>query len=203
MQKGTGSIMKKAFLFLITLVFMASLVSSCILDPKEKKPKKDEPVTVVWPTLEDKDDVFGYLELVYEKRNYERYPKLLDDNFNFRFGDDDYNSNKTDRDWGRAQELNSASRMLSGYSHPDYGAVVQIDLTIQPEGTWTAIPKTDPPFEGETWYQKSFRYSLTATTNTGIELRGLDINAFFIVRQSELEGNTIWRIVQWNDDIPE
>ena len=139
---------------------------------------------------------------MYEERNYNRYLLLLDDNFVFRFGDDDYNSGKTDRDWGRTDELASAAKLLGGYNHPLYGAVVQIDLNIQPQGTiWTQILKNDPPFTGETWYQKSFKYQLTATTNTGIELRGYDITAFFIVRQSEVEGKNIWRIVQWNDDV--
>jgi hypothetical protein len=201
MQKGISGTMKKSIILIISLTILAMLFSSCILDPKEKKKKEDDPVEVVWPDLTEKDHVFEYLELVYEKRNYNRYEKLLDDNFNFRFGDDDYNTGKTDRDWGRTSDLNSANKMLNSYSHPQYGAVVQIDLTIQPEGTnWLEIPKTDPPFTGETWYQKSFRYWLTASTNTGMELRGHDINAFFIVRQSELEGVNIFRIVQWNDD---
>jgi hypothetical protein len=34
-----------------------------------------------------------------------------------------------------------------------------------------------------------------------MELRGYDIMSFFIVRQSEVEGKNIWRIVQWNDDV--
>ena len=193
--------MKQVTVIFTILIISAMLFSGCILDPKETP---DPPIKVppVWPDLTEKDDVFTYIEMVYEQRAYNRYELLLDDNFNFRFGDDDYNSGRTDREMDRIGELGSASNLLGGYSHPTYGAVVQIDLNIQPEGLiWTEIPKNDPPFTGETWYQKSFIYRLTATTNTGTELRGYDITAYFIVRQSEVDGDNIWRIVQWNDDI--
>ena len=193
--------MKQATVIFAILVVSAMLFSGCILDPKET-PDPPKKVETVWPDLTDKDDVFAYIEKVYEEKAYSRYDLLLDDNFNFRFGNDDYNSGKTDRDWGRTSDLDSARKLLNSVSHPTYGAVVQIDLAIFPQGQiWTEIPKNDPPFTGETWYQKSFKYQLTATTNTGIELRGYDITAFFILRQSEVDGKNIWRIVQWNDDV--
>ena len=200
MQKGTRSIMKRATLLYTCLILSAMLSSGCILDPKEKPPITDKPAPV-WPDLTDKDDVFDYIELVYTQRKYDNYALLLDEDFNFRFGDDDYSSGKTDRDWGRTSELNSVNKLLNSYSHPTYGAVVQIKCEVFPQGQlWTEIAKNDPPYTGETWYQKSFNYRMTATTNTGMELRGNDIQAFFIVRQVEVEGKNIWRIVQWNDD---
>ncbi len=193
--------MKQVTVIFIILIISAMLFSGCILDPKETPDPPTKPPPV-WPDLTEKDDVFTYIEMVYEQRAYNKYELLLDENFNFRFGDDDYSSGSTERDWGRIPDLKSANNLLNSYSHPTYGAVVQIKLSIQPQGQiWTEIPKNDPPFTGETWHQKSFIYQLTATTNTGIELRGFDITAFFIVRQSEVEGVNIWRIVQWNDDI--
>ena len=190
--------MKTRWLILLAGLLCLAIFISCDEDtPTAPENKKD-----VYPRLEEKDDVIEYLALVFNHLNYSRYEKLLDDNFNFRFGDDDYSSGKTGRDWGRPAELNSVSKLLGGHVHPAFGAVVQIKLSIQPQGQiWTEIPKNDPPYDGETWYQKSFIYKLTATTNTGIELRGFDITAFFIIRQSEVDGKNIWRIVQWNDDI--
>ncbi len=185
------------------LILLAGLLCLAIfLSCDDDIPTAPPPIKIVYPNLEEKDEIFEYLSLAYNHRNYSRYEKLLDDNFNFRFGDDDYNSGRTDRDWNRTAELTSASRLLGGYVHPAYGAVAQIKLSIQPQGQiWTEIPKSDLPYTGETWYQKSIIYQLTATTNTGIELRGFNINAFFIIRQSEVDGKNIWRIVQWNDDI--
>jgi hypothetical protein len=199
MQKGIHSIMKRAVLIFTCLVFGAMLFSGCILDPKEKPPDDKKP-PVEWPDLTEKDDIFEYIKLVYTQKAYNRYDLLLDNNFNFRFGDDDYNSGLTERDWDRSHEINSVNHILNNKTIPKYGSVIQVDLDIYPEGFWTEISKNDPPFAGETWYQKSFTYRILATTTSGTDLKGYDIKAYFIVRQSEVEGKNIWRIVQWNDD---
>ncbi len=195
--------MKKCSVLILLLTFQMLVLSGCILDPKEIPPPDKEP-KIDWPDLKDKDDVFEYLELVYEKRKPEPYyAKLLDeDNFNFRFGDEDYNSGDTPRSWGRTDELNAVRNILSGVSIETYGAVTQVDLTLTPEGEWIAIPQTEPPYIGETWYQKTFSYRYVFTTNTGWDLRtDQDRKALFIVRFTEADGDSIWRIRQWNDDI--
>jgi hypothetical protein len=190
----------RLFILMVGLLSLTIFMSCDEDTPTIPPPPKIPPD--VWLTLEEKDEVFKYLEKVYEKKAFNRYDLLLDENFSFRFGDDDYSSGNTDRDWGRLQELNSVSKMLGGWPHPQYGAVVQVDIVIFPQGQiWTEIPKNDPPFTGETWYQKSFNYRMEITTNNGTSLRAYDIAAFFIVRQSEVDGKNIWRIVQWNDDI--
>ena len=191
--------MKTRRVFLLAGLLNLAIFLSCG-DDTPTAPKK-KTTTDVWPSLEEKDDVLEYLSLVYNRRNFSRYAKLLDEYFTFRFGDDDYNSGRTDRDWGRTAELGSANKLLNGYSTPVYGAVVEIELKLFPQGQiWTEILKNDPPYAGETWYQKSINYNLTVSTNNGTELRGNYIQAFFIVRQSEVEGKNIWRIVQWTDD---
>jgi hypothetical protein len=193
--------MKQATVIFSIMVVAAMLFAGCILDPKET-PEPPKKVDTIWPDLTEKDDVFAYIEKVYEERAYNRYDLLLDPEFNFRFGDDDYNSGNTDRDWRKPAELNSANKLLNNWAHPQYGAIVQIDLEVFSLGQiWTEIPKNDPPFTGETWYQKSFNYRLETTTSNGTSLRGFDITAFFIIRQSEVDGKNIWRIVQWNDDV--
>jgi hypothetical protein len=185
--------------FLLAGLVCLAVFISCG-DDTPTSPKKKSPA-VVWPSLEEKDDVFDYLELVYTQKDSSRYEKLLDDNFNFRFGDDDYNSGITPRDWDRSHEINSVNNLCNNVAIPKYGSVMQIDLDIYPQGIWTEIPKNDPPFAGETWYQKPFTYRILATTTSGWSLKGYDIRALIIVRQSEVEGKNIWRIVQWNDDI--
>ncbi|NIM19295.1 MAG: hypothetical protein GTO51_02840 [Candidatus Latescibacteria bacterium] len=180
-----------AFLLLLVPVF-----SGCILDPREKggPPPPDTP----WPSLKEKDNVFPYLKRTYEGMDYFHYEILLDEAFIFRFGVDDVGGDIPES-WDRTKDLASTKNMLTGFSVPEYGAITNFTLILTPEGPWIEVPKTEPPYEGEIWYQRTVEYTLIVTTTKDYTLQGLDLRALFIVRYDDNE--EIWRIVQWNDDI--
>jgi hypothetical protein len=192
--------MRKHLVIITILLLSAYVLSGCILDPKETPPPPGGGTTV-WPDLKERDDVFEYLDLVYENMDKERFPKLLDDGFIFVFSQADYNAGITPEQWGREEELSSARNMFSNVSHERYGAITGIELEITPEGLWIELPKTEPPYEGETWYQKTAEYRIIAETTSEYTLQGTERKALFTVRLAEVDGEDIYRIVQWNDDI--
>jgi hypothetical protein len=192
--------MKKHLATLTILLLAMYFPSGCILDPKET-PKPPDTLGTVWPDLVEKNDIFEYLDLVYENMDINTFPKLLDEEFTFWFSQADYNDGITPEQWRKTAELASANNMFNNFSHPKYGSITGIDLEITPEGLWIEVPKTEPPFEGETWYQKTAEYFIIVSTTSEFTLQGQEKKALFTVRQSELEGETIYRIVQWNDDI--
>jgi len=194
--------MKRYLAVAVLLLFQVSLISGCIFDSDRERPRPSPPQPPAWPDLKEKDDVFEYLSKVYNNRNYDRYPKLLDDNFIFKFGVDDVGGEIPEQ-WGRTEELQSAQGMFMGRSVPPYGAVDRIDLTLNPEGEWLAIPQTDPPFDGETWYRKTVEYRLIVQTTGGWTLQGLNKKALFDIRYAKSQGDTatVWRIVRWSDAI--
>ncbi len=193
--------MRARLMLLMAAACCLTVVASC--RDKQLPTRPASPSQTVYPDLKEKDDVFEYIERVYEELKPERYPKLLDEDvFNFRFGDEDYNSGYTPRSWGRTEELAAVQNILGGHAIETYGAVTHADLTLTPEGDWVPIPQTEPPYAGEVWYQKTFSYRFTFTTTTGWDLRtDQDRKALFIVRFTEADGDSCWRIVQWNDDI--
>jgi hypothetical protein len=183
-------------LFIIAVGFLCLFIFAACDDPSKPPP----PQETVYPALDEKDDVFEYLELVYTERNIDRYPKLLDDDFIFWFSIADFNDGQTPEQWGRTEELASATNLFNGYAHPKYGAVTGIDLMITPEGLWTEVAKTEPPYTGETWYQRTVEYYIVVETTSEWTLQASEKKALITIRQSEVEGKNIYRIILWNDD---
>jgi hypothetical protein len=171
---------------------------SCSDDPE--RPKLPDDIDSTFTDLQQKDDVFGYLEFMYENMDIDRYPKLLDNGFIFWFSVADYNDGKTPELWARTEELGSARNLFSNFSHGLYGSITKITLDIENEGLWIEVPKTEPPYAGETWYQKKAEYDLTVETTSRYKLHASK-NALFTIRQSEVDGENIYRIVLWHDDI--
>jgi len=191
--------MMKVRLFLIAAALLCCfLFVSCKDDPTiPKVPPKE----TGFPDLTQKDNVFTYLEMVYENMDIDHYPNLLDDNFVFVFSTADYDKGITPQQWGRTAELSSARNMFTSYAHEKYGSITSIDLALTPEGSWIEIPKTEPPYEGETWYQRTVEYRLIIDTTSRYTLQGTEKTALFTVRPVEVEGKTIYRIILWDDDI--
>jgi hypothetical protein len=193
-----GGKMKARLLVISAVVLCALLFVSCKDDPARVR---IPPVESNWPDLTQKDDIFEYLDLVYEEMDIDRFPKLLDDDFIFVFSQADFNRGTTPEQWGRNEELASARNMFTSYAHPTYGAITSIDLDIAPEGLWIEVPKTEPPYDGETWYQKTAEYRIIMETTSQYTLQGNEKKALFTVRLVEVDGVDIYRIVQWSDDI--
>ncbi len=174
------------------------LFASCKDDRPYRPTPPEEPV---WPDLTQKDDVFKYLGMVWEYKDIDRYAKILDEGFIFFFSQQDYAEGKTPEQWGREEELASARNIFSGHAHPIYGSITKIELYLTPEGGWIEVPKTGPPYEGETWYQMTVEYDIIMDATSGWTLQGIDRKALFTVRLAEVDGETFYRIVQWHDDI--
>jgi hypothetical protein len=191
--------MNSRLLIISAVLLCAFLFVSCNDDPARPRPSGDD--KIVFPDLTQKDDIFEYLELVYENMDIDRYPKLLDDGFIFFFSTADYNAGTTPEMWGRTEELNSARNMFSNFAHPKYGAITNIDLDITPEGLWVEVRKTDPPYEGESWYQRTVEYRIIISTTSEFTLQGTEKKALFTIRLAEVDGENFYRIVQWSDDI--
>jgi hypothetical protein len=191
--------MKARLLVISAVLLCAFLFVSCKDDPIRLSPPGDN--ESVWPDLTQKEDIFEYLELVYEKKDIDHYPKLLDDGFIFFFSQADYNDGITPEQWGRTEELASARNMFTGYANQKFGVITSIELEIFPEGEWIEVPKTKPPYEGETWYQRIAEYRIIMETTSAYTLQGTEKKALFTVRLAEVDGEEIYRIVQWNDDI--
>jgi hypothetical protein len=192
--------MKKHLAIITILLLSLSVLSGCIFDPKEK-PVPPDIVDKEWPNLTEKDDVFKYIKRVYEDMDIDHFPKVLDDNFIFWFSKTDYADGKTPEQWGRTEELGSARNMFNAFSVEKYGSITSIDLVISPEGLWIEVPMTEPPFAGETWYQKTAEYYIIVETTSEWTLQGSEKKALFTVRQSEVDGEDIYRVVLWHDDI--
>ena len=192
--------MRKHLAIITTMLLSLFVLSGCILDPKETPDPPDNGETP-WPDLKEKDDVFEYVELVYENMDIDHFPEVLDDDFIFWFSTADYDLGITPEQWGRTEELGSARNMFTSFSVEKYGAITGIDLIITPEGLWIEVPMTESPYAGETWYQKTAEYYIIVETTSEFTLQGTEKKALFTVRQSEGDGENIFRIVLWNDDI--
>ena len=180
--------------------------------------------------LTTREDVLLNLELAYGEANFNEFMKLIDDNFVFYFSAADVSGGQTPEQWDRSAELQATNTMFhldtaSGIPNSFTSALlftdestwgtikayfygnsqsttssISISLIYPPgEGAWTAL-QPPPPFDNETWYEKSVTYALAITTGP-ITFITANLNASFTVRQSDVGGEMIWRIVAWRDGI--
>jgi len=205
-QKGSGSMSKRTAYLLVLIIAAVGLVSSCILDPKEKPPDDTTPPTRTYQDLTERDHVLNNLELAYNEKKIDRYEELLDSAFVFYFSPADYNDpdNPTDVSWDRGEERRSANNIFSGAgSNP----VEALDLRLSyPDENWTAIDPDDlVNYPDQTWYYKSVVYNLSVETQNGTTYKGIDLKAAFIIRQvvRKSDGKQIWQIMRWRDNIEE
>ncbi len=153
-----------------------------------------------WPDLGEIDNIFEYLALAWNRCDVDRYADILDEDFTHFRSESGYGSSADHRIWDRDAELECFKRMCRiEYDREKYGDVATIDFALIPEGLWIEVPQTAPPYAGETWYLKTVSYRLNVTTNTGWKVHHSDIKALFFIRQAEVDGKNIWRIIQWRD----
>jgi hypothetical protein len=205
-QKGSGSMSKRTAYLLVLIIAAVGLVSSCILDPKEKPPDVTTPPTRTYQDLTQRDHVLNNLEVAYNDRDITHYDELLDSAFVFFFSPADYNDpdNPTDVSWDRAKEIRSATNI---FSRQGADPVVALDLRLSyVADNWTAIEPDDPVnYPDQMWYYKTVVYNLSVETEKGTTYKGIDLKAAFIVRQVERksDGKQIWQIMRWRDNIEE
>ena len=178
-------------------------LNSCILDPKEDKPK--DPPASQYKCLEvtcPRDNVLNNLQSAYNDRNISRYDELLDADFIFYFSERDVDSPGS---WSRAAEINANKNMFDpNYSSPTQEPVQDIDLSlVYPLGDdqWTQVTPDDQiKYPGEMWYRKIVTYNLTVQLPGNFQYVGRNKQAQFTVRAATADSKQIWQIVVWQDD---
>jgi len=192
---------KRSILILLSLIVVAGLTTSCILDPKEQKKDDDDKPKVDFKDLTEMDDVLFNLELAYNESRMDEYDKLLDENFTFILSEADYNSGEVDvPQWDRDREVHVNTDILNPNLAGDL-RVISIDLSLDyPADNWTEQPE-HPDHPGESWYFKVVDYDLVVKTADDWEHRALGLQAQFTIRWAQTEQGEHWRIILWRDDV--
>jgi hypothetical protein len=188
----------------LILILSVALVSSCsdsddnVIGTTPSKYSK-------YKDLVERDHVLVNLELSYNDRNLERLVELLDDDFVFQFSPSDFREGHVGvEQWNRTAEVAATTNLFDpNYSGPRE-PVRDIDLSLtysDADTSWKAVtPEDQEKYPGETWYVKTLRYTMT-TTSGYVAYIGYNILASFVVRSVDVNGRTIWRIVEWYDDV--
>jgi hypothetical protein len=197
--------MKKALFNFAFVAFVTLAINSCILDAKQDRQVIKPPKGEFLP-LDTRDNVLNNLQAAYNQRNISQYDKLLDANFTFFFSPTDVQNGTVQfSQWDRAGEINATTNMFNPSFSPSQGAPISsIDLALSyPKGdnAWTPVQPLDAvTYPNETWYEKTVTYSMTIVAGPN-QFISNNIDASFVVRQAEVNGETIWRIIAWRDDI--
>ncbi len=192
---------KRSILILLSIIVVAGLTTSCILDPKEEKNVKP-PAPVVFKDLLERDDVLFNLGLAYNERDMVEYARLLDDSFVFIFSEADFNSGAvTVEQWEKVAEVESNTKILNPNHADPVKRVISIDLVLDyVEDNWTE-EASPPEFGEESWFGKTVTYRLVVKTAGSWEYRAIDLKARFTIRWAETDNGDYWRIVRWRDDV--
>jgi hypothetical protein len=145
--------------------------------------------------LTEKDDVLYNLEMSYIMRNIHQFRRLLDDDFVFFFSEADFNSGDIPISWEKPSEITATTNLFNP-NLPGALRATKIDLRLTyPKGSWTEMPQGDD----ETWYSKEVVYNISVPTVSGIDYRGINLKAQFLIRQVEGGGKQTWQIALWRD----
>jgi hypothetical protein len=106
--------------------------------------------------------------------------------------------------WQRDREKRSAGRMFCRNNCPDVDDPIRkMSLVLTyPTGEfkWGEVDP-DEQHPGELWYEKVVNYDLTVETVGGVQYFAHDFKALFVIRNAAAEGDTLWRIIRWDDDV--
>jgi hypothetical protein len=185
----------------LVLTLILIVTASCSDDSDNGVQPQPSP----YKALTQKDHVLFNLQLAYTNRNLAEFTKLLDEGFVFHFSQADFKDGSVGvEQWEVDAELASVVNMFDeNFSKPGVDPISKIDLTlkyVEGDNAWNPVtPDDQTTYPDETWYEKTVSYNLICTAGY-IDYTGLNILASFIVRQSTVEGKTIWRIISWRDD---
>lgn len=150
--------------------------------------------------LNCRDDVLINLDLSYNNRNYAEFEKLLDNEFLFYFSEADHSGGQVPISWDRAAETAATTNLFDpNLPGPLRATGVYVHLSY-PAGEWTSVPVIDihdPDLR--TWYSKEVVYNITVQTVSGVDYKGNNLKAQFLIRQVEIDGKQTWQIVLWRD----
>lgn len=198
--------MRKLLHSAVLLSLLVFGVTSCILDPKNEPdpPGGGGGGGGQFEDLSERDHVLINLEEAYNTKNYNEYARLVDDDFSFFFSKTDIDSGFVKQtSWGKASELNATKNMFSRFAPPGRQPIDDINLTLTytpGEDVWTRDPGEPGNHEGEDWYERTVSYNMSIRAGEDTFISN-NITASFVVRNASTEGDTIWRIIAWRDDI--
>ncbi len=172
----------------------------------------DDPVKTVfqppsaYKPLDKRDNLLYNLERAYTLRDFEEFGKILDSSgaFIFHFGQDDIDRGiAAVPQWDSATEL-TVTEALFDQNPPTgrpYAGDIVLELTYtEGEDEWEPfVPNTHPQ---ETWYKKTVSYRLAVRIGLTTHTQDKDVFAEFAARFTEAQGDSIWQIVTWRDDVP-
>ncbi|MEE9270009.1 MAG: hypothetical protein V3V49_07085 [Candidatus Krumholzibacteria bacterium] len=174
------------------------------------------PLPVPSPELiPQKDDVLNLLRKAYNERNIQQYDRLLDDSLTFFFSPEDVTSGNVPlAKWDRASELLATGHMFdptfdpAPHTNPDGsitnpGPISRISLTMEyPAGDEAWNPQIDEDVHpGEMWYEKTVNYKLDVTAGDFTFRNAAWLQASFVIRFAEVNGDSMYRLVSWRDDL--
>lgn len=190
---------------LVVAAVVTPLLGSCIFNAEEKPPDTGQPPPA-YKALDVKDNLLDNLELAYNQRNIEEYKKLLDPTpgvFLFHFSPTDVSEGRvSSSQWGWDEEIGSATNMFSRRPPPPQPAADDIKLELNFAGgdqDW--LPRTPPSHPSEVWYDKPVEYTLRVTVGPTVYTQNKAVQALFTVRWTEINGDSVYQIVTWKDDV--
>ena len=198
--------MKRIFTRIALVPLMAAgLMTSCLLDPENKKGPGSDPTPTVYEDLTQKDHVLLNLDKAYNEMNIDEYKRLLVNEFTFFFSQEDIDSNLVQNvSWGRLAEEEATSNMFNRVPSTKEGFVIdRIDLRLDytpGDDVWIREVGSPGNHEGEDWYERTVTYNMTITAGDESFI-SVDIIASFVIKQVDVNGAMIWKIVAWRDDI--
>lgn len=188
------------------ILFSALAVAAAIGSAgcSSSNPEEPDIPSSPYQSLAVRDNLIFNLELAYNQRNLEAYRKLFDDSgaFQFFFSPTDIsNGNVRQTQWGITKELAATGAMfdrnpLSGPAADD----IDLDLNyVEGDSTWQPyVPSSHP---GETWYDKSVEYQIRVRIGVTTYTQNKVAFALFTARFTEVDGDSVWQIVAWRDDL--
>lgn len=154
------------------------------------------PPSTDFKSLEAKDDVPFNLEASYTARDIQEFTKLLDDDFEFHVSSWDYALGSIPPRWGRDDEVVANTSLFDpDYQGPWRATNIALKLSYS---EWVPVTP-EPGYSGEEWFRTDAVYNITIQTVSGVDLKGNNLRAQLIIRPSEVDGKTIWRIIRWKD----
>ena len=193
-------------------VLVFALLSVWLL-PLASCTENQNQITIVPPPpsykfLKNKDDVLFNLQKAYNERNDIQYAKILDQNFTFFFSQSDIDDPDINvpTEWHKAREITSANNMFNGFAPPNQPELQITDIKLYltyttGENEWARDPGTPTNHPGEDWFSKTVTYNMTIDLAGPDTFQSTHINASFLIRFAEVNGDSIWQIVVWRDDV--
>jgi len=197
---------RQRLLPLVCLGVLALAISGCGLFSPDETRDDGGPGEVVQP-YEDAttpDILINNFVRAYEERNFAQYSKLIHDEFQFFFWEEDVVKLGLDAPgWDRVAELGATENMFEGNPGIDIDdepvpGIVKIAMTKQNDTVAAWVPSQGEPLFDETLVRR-YRFNIDVThdgVSTQVQVRGIQE---FYAAQVEIDGKQLFQIKFWKD----